>query len=282
VAVEVSGVREAVFRAPLPTDDLVLPAIVGPALGDAAATTADGILELTLADRPLVRIRVVGVLPRLPGAPEAGASFAVVDLDPMLSALDGAAPGAGRPDEAWIRVDDPARLDSVRSALGQAPFRTATIRSRAGLETAAVGDPFSSSILTAFAAAGAAGLLLAALGLALGALADVRDETGELRDLEAQGVGPRALRRQVAARTLLLAVGGTAAGLAMGLGLAAVVTGALGVGADGTVPVPPLVIDLPWGGILAAVAVPLIAAAVLAGIAAGRAFRASARTRDRA
>ena len=282
VAVEVSGVREAVLRAPLPTDDLVLPAIVGPALGDAAAATADGILDLTLADRPLVRIRVVGVLPRLPGAPEAGSSFAVIDLDPMLAALDGAAPGAGRPDEAWIRVEDPAGLEAVRSALGQPPFRTPTIRSRSGLEAAAAGDPFSSSILAAFAAAGAAGLLLAALGLALGALADVGDETGELRDLEAQGVGPRALRRQVGARTLILAVGGMAAGLAMGLGLAAVVTRALGVGADGTVPVPPLVLDLPWGGILAAAAVPLIAAAVLAGIAAGGAFRAAARTRDRA
>ena len=265
VAVEVSGVREAVFRAPLATDDLILPAIVGPALADAAAATADGVLDLTLADRPLTRIRVAGVLPRMPGAPGAGPDFAIVDLDPMLTALDGAAPGAGRPDEAWIRVDDPARVETVRSALGQPPFRTATIRSRPGLEAAAAGDPFSSSILAAFAAAGAAGLLLAALGLALGALADVRDETGELRDLEAQGVGPRALRRQVGARTMLLAVGGTAAGLAMGLGLAAVVTGALGVGADGTVPVPPLVLDLPWSGILVAAAVPLIAAAVLAG-----------------
>jgi len=282
LAVEVSGTREAVFRAPLATDDLILPAIVGPALADAAAATPDGVLDLTLADRPLVRIRVAGVLPRMPGVPEAGPDFAVVDLDPMLTALDGAAPGAGRPDEAWIRVDDPARLATVRSALGQPPFRTATIRSRPALEAAAAGDPFSSSILAAFAAAGAAGLLLAALGLALGALADVRDETGELRDLEAQGVGPRALRRQVGARTLLLAVGGTVAGLAMGLGLAAVVTGALGVGADGTVPVPPLLLDLPWGGILVAAAVPLIAAAVLAGIAAGGAFRASARTRDRA
>ncbi|MCI0581518.1 MAG: hypothetical protein L0227_01260 [Chloroflexi bacterium] len=282
VAVEVSGTQPAIFRAPLTTDELILPAVAGPAIAAAARAGEDGTLTLTLGDRRLVRIRVVDELPRLPGVPEAGADFVLVDLDPLLAAMGGAAPGSGRPDEAWIRVDDPARLDEVRAALGEAPFRASTIRSRAGLEAAAAADPFARSILAAIAAAGLAGLLLAALGLTLGALADVRDETGELRDLEGQGIGPRALRRQVGARTLLLAAGGTVSGLAMGLGLAAIVTAALGVGADLARPVPSLVLELPWAGLAAAVVVPMAVAATLVGIAAGRAFRASSRTRDRA
>ena len=206
----------------------------------------------------------------------------MVALDPLLMAMDGAAPGAGRPDEAWLRIESPARLADVRDELDAPPFRAVAVRSREGLEAAAAADPFASSILAAFAAAGAAGLLLAALGLALGALADLRDESGELRDLEAQGMGPRALRRQVGARTLLLAAGGTLSGVVMGLGLALLVTAVVAVGADGSRPAPPLVLDVPLAGLAAAAAAPMVAAAALAAIAAGRAFRAPARTRDRA
>ena len=282
VAVEVNGTQSAVLRAPLATDGLVLPAIVGSDLADAARAKDGSVLAITLGDRDLARIRVVGVLPRFPGAPEAGGAFAVVALDPLLMAMDGAAPGAGRPDEAWLRVDAPARTADVRTALSAPPFRTVAARSRLGLEAAAAADPFASSILAAFAAAGAAGLLLAALGLALAALADLRDESGELRDLEAQGMGPRALRRQVGARTLILAAGGTLSGVVMGLGLAFLVTAAVGVGADGSRPTPPLILDVPLAGLAVATAAPLVAAAALAAITAGRAFRAAARTRDRA
>jgi hypothetical protein len=280
VAVEVSGTATAVLRAPLPTDDLVVPAIVGPDVAAAARASVDGTLSLSIGESRLARIRVAGVLPRFPGAPEAEDAFVVVALDPLLMALDGVSPGAGRPDEAWIRVDDPGHVDAVVTALQAPPFRSAAIRSRAGLAAAAAADPFAGSVIAAFAAAGAAGLLLAALGLALGALADLRDETGELRDLEAQGLGPRALRRQVRARTLILSAAGTLSGLVMGVGLAWVVTAALGIGATASRPVPPLVLETPWSGLLAAFIVPMLAAAALAGLAAGRAFRAAARTRD--
>jgi len=86
----------------------------------------------------------------------------------------------------------------------------------------------------------------------------------------------------VRARTLILAAAGTLTGLLMGLGLAWVVTAALGIGATVSRPVPPLVLETPWLGLLAALVVPMLAAAGLAGIAAGRAFTAAARTRDRA
>ncbi|MBF8290110.1 MAG: transporter permease [Chloroflexi bacterium] len=282
VEVQVSGVRSAILRAPLPTDDLVLPAIAGPAIADAARAAPGGMLTVMLGDRALARIRVVGVLPRFPGLPEAGSAYLVVSLDPLLMAMDGAAPGAGRPDEAWLRVDDPTRHETVEEALTAPPFRSAAVRSRTALEFAAASDPFAGSILAAFAAASIAGLLLAALGLVLGTMADLRDETGELRDMEAQGVGPRALRRQVGARTAVLAVAGTVAGTVMGVGLTLVVTAAVGVAADGRRPIPALVPELPLAQLAAAVVVPTLAAAALGALAAWRSFRTSTRSRDRA
>jgi len=165
----------------------------------------------------------------------------------------------------------------VIATLRQPPFRRVSIIDRSDIAAKALADPFSISILVAFAAAAVAGLLLAALGLALGAAADLGDETGELRDLEAQGLGPRALQRQVGVRTGLLAVGGVVAGLLVGIALTAIVTGRIGVTADVATPVPPLALILPWGTIAIAVAVPLLGAAALAWLAGARAFRASSR-----
>jgi len=79
----------------------------------------------------------------------------------------------------------------------------------------------------------------------MGAITDLRDERGELADLEAQGVPPSALRWHALARTAWLAIGGCVAGLVAGLALAVTVTGALAIDAEGRLPIPPLVVALP-------------------------------------
>ena len=277
IDVQANGINVDVIRGPLATDDLVLPAIVSPDVAALAALAPDGVVPVTLGGRALTRIRVAGVATRFPTLVDADRSFAIVALDPFVTALDGAAPGAGHPDEAWIRIDDPSRTAATIATLRQPPFRRVSIIDRSDIAAKALADPFSISILVAFAAAAVAGLLLAALGLALGAAADLGDETGELRDLEAQGLGPRALQRQVGVRTGLLAVGGVVAGLLVGIALTAIVTGRIGVTADVATPVPPLALILPWGTIAIAVAVPLLGAAALAWLAGARAFRASSR-----
>ena len=90
-----------------------------------------------------------------------------------------------------------------------------------------------------------AGLLLSVGGLILGAVTDLRDESGELADLEAQGIPPSSLRWHALARTAWLTIGGGIAGLVAGLLLAVVVTGALALDAEGRLPIPPLVVVLP-------------------------------------
>jgi hypothetical protein len=91
--------------------------------------------------------------------------------------------------------------------------------------------------------------VLAVLGLLVSLLGGVRDERVE-RDLVAQGVGPRGLRRELQLRLLIAA----ASGVAIGLAVAALLTqlAVLSVRAATTVaaPQPALVTVAPWLGLV--------------------------------
>jgi hypothetical protein len=251
---------------------MVLPALVSPDVADSAAATTDGTVRVAIGSRMNLAIRPVATAARFPTIAGLGDRFVVLDIEPLLVALGGASPGAGHPDEAWLRVDGgPDVLAGVEAALREPPFRSAAVLSRPTVEAARAADPLSGAIVGSLVAAAAAGLILAVLGLVVGAAADWRDEVGELRDLAAQGLGPRALRRQAAARTVVLAVGGVVAGVVVGLVLAVVVTGSIGLAADRGTPVPPLQLVLPWPAVLALVAGCLAAAALGASLVGRRA-----------
>jgi ABC-type antimicrobial peptide transport system permease subunit len=87
-------------------------------------------------------------------------------------------------------------------------------------------------------------VLLALLGLLLLLAADVRDERGELLDLEAQGAGPQLLRRHLRLRGGLVAGLGLAGGLGAAAALAALVVGLVTVTATAAAGGPPLVLRL--------------------------------------
>ena len=245
------------IRAPFTTDDLVLPAVVSP---DVAAVAApDGTLSMPLGSA-VIRIRVVGVASRFPTVDDANASFVVAAYDPLLLAINGALPGAGHPDEMWIRTADAATTDRVLAHLARAPFRAATITDRAALVADRTADPFAASLAGALLAAALTGLALAAAGLALGVVADLRDETGDLADLETMGTPPSTLRSLVQARTIVLAASGILAGLLAGAILTAVTTSSLALAAGATVAVPELRIVLPWPTLTVIAIAPLLAA----------------------
>ena len=263
---EVFTVDIEVIRFPQPTDGLVLPAVVSPEL--AGSVDPDGILRLAVGGGRTLPLRVVGTARRFPTVVEASPRFVVVSLEPYLVALNAAAPGAGRPTEMWLRTGSPARTAEVRAALAGDPFRFPAITDRAALVAEQAGDPLSQSIAWALLVAGLAGLILSASGVLLGAAADLRDERGELADLEAQGLPPSVLRVLVVGRTAWLAAGGALAGLVVGVVLTATVTAALALTADGSLPIPALRIVVPIGPVLAIVAgVSLAVLAVVAGLA---------------
>ena len=104
------------------------------------------------------------------------------------------------------------------------PFRGVEAVSRADLLAQAHDDPLGHGTLIALDAAAVVALLLAALGLALTVLSDLRDDRGDLYDLEAQGAEPSLLRRIVRVRALVVGVAGVLAGAVAGALLALLVT----------------------------------------------------------
>ena len=121
-------------------------------------------------------------------------------------------------------------------------------------------------------AAAAIAVALALVGLLLATVAQLRDERGELLDLESQGAGPKQLRRQLRLRAaIVLAFGLTGAALT-GAALSVFVVRLVALTAGATRPEPPLVLALDWPVVAAAVALAGIGALALGAAVTARAF----------
>ena len=116
-------------------------------------------------------------------------------------------------------------------------------------------------------------MLLAAVGLSLTVRADLRDDRGDLYDLEAQGAQPSLLRRVVRVRALVVAIAGLIAGAAAGALLALLVTRVVSVTARATTPDPPLVTVFDARVVGIGVLLYLVVAGALVGLATRTAFR---------
>ena len=144
--------------------------------------------------------------------------------------------------------------------------------SRASLVDEAREDPLGHGTLLALAAAALVALLLAALGLALMVLSDLRDDRGDLYDLEAQGVAPTELRRVVRVRAFLVAIAGAVAGIVAGAFLALLVTRVVSVTARAAAPDPPLRTAFDIQVVVAATIVFFVLSALLVGLSTRRGF----------
>jgi hypothetical protein len=256
VAYAVTPQRVARVRPGQPTDDAPPAAAVTPALGDIAGGVG-GSLPLRIGGEA-VNVRVAAVVERIPGTV---GDAVVADLGALSTAVNTAAPGGAPVSELWLHVAA-GRQDEVGTALSRRPFAALETRSRAALEADARRDPLGHGTLVALAAAALAALVLAVAGLVLAIRADLRDDRGELTDLEAQGATPGLLRHVVAARAGLVAATGVLAGVLAGTALAFLVTRVVSVTARADAPEPPLATTVdPLAIVLGAV---LFAAAAVA------------------
>src|SRR6185312_7910523 len=98
-----------------------------------------------------------------------------------------------------------------------------TLQSRADTLAQLQADPLARGALLTLAGTVAVALLLALVGLLLSVVGDVRDDRGELFDLEAQGAAPATIRTHLRLRALLVAVFGIAGGIGLGAVLSALV-----------------------------------------------------------
>jgi hypothetical protein len=250
----VSGAGGMLVRPPARTDGLVLPAIVSPDL--ATDVNADGILNVVIGSSLTLHLKPVGVTTLVPSVVDPG-RVVVVDLQPLLLAMNAHDPGTGMPNQVLIGTPSDTRTAEVVAALQRDPFPSLVIQSRPAIEAARASDPFAIGLVWGLAVGAIAGLVLSLMGVLLAAASELRDERGELWELEAQGTTPGALRALVVLRTVAMCAVGTVIGILLGLGLGWFVAASVGVGGEGAAPVPRLILVAPWGVIVA------IAAALL-------------------
>jgi ABC-type antimicrobial peptide transport system permease subunit len=162
----------------------------------------------------------------------------------------------------------------LQHALRGPPYDVLQLSSQHDLERTLASDPLAHGIELSLLAAAVLALALATFGLWATASSDLRDERGEYFDLEAQGVPPAVLRRQLWLRSFVVLALGAAGGLGVGLLVSRIVVYLVRTSAAATLPEPPLLSVTAWT--LAAVALAVVAVAAAAGVAlaAGAAFRA--------
>jgi hypothetical protein len=255
-------------RRPQPTDRWPLPVLVSTDLGRALSVGTR--FPLDFGDIQL-QAQVVGVASRFPDSEQFGNGFVVADESALSTALDAQLPGRGDPLELWISAPRSSQ-HRLAEALSRPPFAALDVASRRAIESQLVNDPLARAIEIALAAAALAALVLAAVGFLVALVSDLRDERGELFDLEAQGVAPVVLRRQFQIRSLVLVVLGTAGGVGLGLVLSRLVVALVQVSAADAVPDPPLRLVPAWGIGLAAAAVLLVVLVALVELTTRRAF----------
>jgi hypothetical protein len=253
-----------------PTDGFALPAVVSPRMAQLAGP--DRLLGVVTNGEPVV-FRVAEVARRFPGVAESDTSdFVVTDRPTLETALNVAAPGSGFATELWLGAD-PSRRAAVEARLRKPPFTALSVSSRAHVEHSLRHEPVARAALAMLEAAALTAVLLALLGLLLGAVSERRDEAAELFDLEAQGVAPASLRRQLRLRASMAGLAGALGGLATGLVLSLLVVRFVELTANATAPEPPLVVSVNWLALLVAAVVAGLVAAALVALATRQAFR---------
>jgi hypothetical protein len=222
------------LRPAQPTDNGPVPIIASPALAHAIGTAT---LPLFVGPAT-VSVRVARTARRFPTT---SGDFAVFDRSHLETALNASVPGSAVADEAWV-----SGRPGLSSRLARDPPTPVRITSRRAVEKELRSDPLARGSLLVLGAAALLALALSLVGLALTVAVELRDESGELFDLETQGMGPAALRHQVRLRAGAVLIAGLVGGLVLGAVLALAVLKALAVSANSTAPVPPLVLAPDW------------------------------------
>ena len=253
------------LRPKQPTDGRPLPAVVSTRLG--AIAGRNGVFGVNVAGQSVL-FRAEAVARRFPSATSQDTTdFVVADRDALITTLNASQPGAGFPTELW--VDD----GSQGERLGRAPFDALSVASQAGLERQLRRDPVARAAVAMLEVAAVTALVLALVGLGLGVVAERRDEAADLFDLEAQGLAPASLRRQLRLRALVVAVGGVVGGALTALALSVLVVGFVELTANAGVPNPPLVLAVDWPVVLISALAAILLAAALVAFVTARSFR---------
>lgn len=267
--------RTGTFRPAQATDGVPLRVLATP--GVAALAGPRGIVALDVEGEQ-VAARVVGTIERFPSVT---GDAVVADRETAATVLDTRSGGLGTTNELWLDVP-PAGEAAAAALLARRPFDRLSVASQAAELDRLRSDPLARGALATLAGTAGVALLLALLGLLLAVVSDLRDERGELFDLEAQGAAPSTIRAQLRLRALLVALFGIAGGALLGALLSRLVVSLVSVTAGAAAPEPPLRLSLDLPLVLAAAGAYLLVAAALVGAATATRGRAPARAAEAA
>jgi len=240
--------RDPIYRPVQVTDGHALPVVATPHV--AAEAGPQGVIPIDVEGEQIAA-RIVGVVKRFPSIQ---GDAVVAELSQAATRFDVRSPGLGTPDELWLS--------------GAAPHTPElAVASRAETLARLKSDPLARGALLTLAGTAAVALLLALVGLVLSVVGDVRDERGELFDLEAQGAAPSTIRTHLRLRAALVAAFGVAGGLLLGTILSTLVISLVSVTAGAAEPEPPLRLALDWPLLAIAAAGYAVAAMLLVGAA---------------
>jgi hypothetical protein len=255
------------FRARQPTDDRPVP--VAASAGVRAVTGPGGVVPLDIGSGRILA-RVVAPLRR---APTVDGDVVLADAATVATALNADAPGSGAATEVW--VDAPKGAERrLEAALHRPPFDALQVTFHRRVLSDLRSEPLARGTLITLAGGAAAALVLALAGILLGLVSDLRDERGELFDLEAQGADPATLRRHLRLRAGLVAGFGLLGGLALGAVLAALIVALVTLTASAGGAEPPLLLGADWAVLLLGLLAYAAIGWLLVAAATRRAFRA--------
>jgi hypothetical protein len=263
----VTGDNVARFRARQPTDDRPVPVAASERVSSVAGP--GGVVALDVGAGRIVA-RVVATLRR---APTVAGDVVLADEATAATALTADAPGSGAASEVWVNTAS-GNERRLEPALSRPPFDALAVTYHRRVLADLQAEPLARGTLITLGAAAAAALLLALAGILLGLVSDLRDERGELFDLEAQGAEPATLRRHLRFRAGLVAAAGVVGGLALGALLAALVVALVTLTAGAGGPEPPLLLGADWTILVAGLLAYAVIGAALVAVATHRAFRA--------
>ena len=258
----VNRAADSLFRPRQPLEGEAVQVLASPAV--AAAAGPGGIVPLHVEEQT-IEGQVVGVVHNVPSV---DGDVVVADRSWWFAAANAADPGTAVPGEVWL---DGLRPGAERR-LASAPLDALDVTFQRAVYARLRTDPLARGTLDLLLAAGLVGLVLAAIGVVLGVVGDMRDESGELFDLEAQGAAPADIRRHLLLRAAVVSAVGVVGGLAAGLIVGALVVAVVTVTAGAGTPLPPLARATDWPVVIAALAVAGAVAALAAYLATRSAF----------
>lgn len=243
-----------------------LPVAVDPKT--AARAGARGQFGIT-ANGLAVAVRIVAVMPRLPGV---GAEFVLADRSAVTAVLDRTAPGTAAVTQLWISAPGPA-LAGVRATLESSPAATATIDYRDDLARAIADDPVGTRSIWLLLMAGAVAVLLAMVAAVAQVRAELEESAADHFALELDGLPPSRLRRVLLLRSASIIGVGIPFGVLGGIAITEAAVRLIVTGPGGAAVNPPLRVILTAGGTVVPVLAALLGTALAGFLAAVTSFR---------